>query len=219
MKSVTDQAEDRPAFQDLYSRMFEAQQQGNRALSDDLKKQIEELRNIAFPKPGKECIEKIVDRLPDFAAKTLGKNHLELGLAERSNCINAAFNFQDEIAHWQTYSTTDFLNRIQTGFQQLESLNQVNWGDLVVFWSRTGGSWDNRTIDVHKINDADPDFPYGLVFDHVAVRLTDTLVFHKPDPTLESRYQIDFLSSAAGATISNQGFEMTFHRSQKLRHS
>lgn len=203
-----------PEIQQLYSRMFEAQQKGDVALSDDLKKQFEDLRNVTFPKPTKEVVEQVIDRLPHFAAEVLGKNHLELELPEKSNCINAAFNFHDEITHWPTYSTMDFLSRIQTDFFQVEPSVEANWGDLVVLWSRTAGSWDNHAIDVHKMNSADPDFPYGLVFDHVAVRLNESLVFHKPDPTLESRYQIDFLESVVGATAANPGFELTFHRAR-----
>lgn len=71
---------------------------------------------------------------------------------------------------------------------------------------------DNRRIDVRRMNKEEADFPYGLVFDHIVVRLSDDLVFHKPDPTLESRYQIDLLGSVLMPNEGRTGFETTSHR-------
>ncbi len=200
-------------FQDLYQEMFRAVQAGDIQLADTLRSQLEELRGQTQPKPERSAIERLKSQLPQFALGVLDRTQEDIAPAERCNCINAAFNFHDPSPRWKTYSTGEFLERIQAEFIQLSSADDFNFGDLVVLWSRVdGGSWGQRSIAVSQINPSDDDFPYGLVFDHVAVRLTEDLVFHKPDPTPQSRYQIDFLSSVIAPTILNFGFEMTFHR-------
>lgn len=198
-------------FRTLYQEMFQAKQAGNTQLADRLMVQMEVLRSQEYSVPSEDKISEISHTLPTFALNVLGKSQSELGLAERSNCINAAFNFHSLQPRYSPYSTMEFLNKIQKEFQQKPNDSQFRFGDLVVIWSRTIGTWDHRSIDVHMINKADADFPYGLVFDHVVVRLSEELVFHKPDPTLESRYQIDFLDSVVRPNIPNRGFELTFH--------
>ncbi|MGE0762992.1 MAG: hypothetical protein AB7N80_06920 [Bdellovibrionales bacterium] len=199
-------------FQNLYRQMFHAKQNGQMQLADELMLQMEELRKKNFSSPNLSQIEEILPRLPSFAARTLGQSQADWGGLERANCINAAFNFHNEAPRSAPYSTMEFLDRIQAEFRQIQSDAMFQFGDLVVIWSRVGGAWDDKTIDVHQINKNDPDFPYGLVFDHVMVRLTEDLVFHKPDPVLESRYQIDFLNSVVILNVGNRGFELTFHR-------
>ncbi len=196
--------------------MFSAKQIGDVHLAEALMIQMEAQRNSELPKPRETALRSILSLLPPFASEVLGKSQAELGFIERSNCINAAFNFHDISARWEAYSTIDFLVRIQNDFVQLSNSEPFQFGDLAVMWSRTGGSWDGQTIDVHQINREDSEFPYGLVFDHIVVRLTDDLVFHKPDPTHESRYQIDYLTSVIALTVANRGFEVSFHRTKKL---
>jgi hypothetical protein len=199
-------------FIELYRDMFAAIQAGREDAADKIRIQMEALRAQAFPKPHHSLIEKMMHRLPGFAAHVLNRTQTELGRSERSNCINAAFNFHDPLARWETYSTGEFLERTQSGFVQAGGETPA-FGDLIVMWSRTpGGSWEDRKIDVHAMNGADPDFPYGLVFDHVVVFLTGDLVFHKPDPTPSSAYQIDFLNAVAAPLGLNFGFEITCHR-------
>lgn len=200
------------SFQTLYQRMFEARQAKDDALADRLLIQIEEFRKAKYSTPSAHIIESILSSLPAFAKATLNKNQIELGSAERANCINTAFNFHDQIRRDATYSTMEFLERAQKEFHQMPSNSEFRFGDLVVIWSRIGGSWDSKAIDLHKMNPSDTDFPYGLVFDHVMVRISGDLVFHKPDPTLESRYQIDYFDSVVMPNMENRGFELTFHR-------
>ena len=195
----------------IYQQMFRAKQIGDDKLADKLMIQMEELRSEQG-KPDSASVAAVLHLLPSFAKETLGKSQSELGRSERSNCINASFNFHASDPRWPTYTTMEFLDRIQSDFVQIAETEPVQCGDLIVLWSRTGGTWDNRKIEVHQIEKSDSDFPYGLVFDHIVVQLTDDLVFHKPDPTLESRYQIEYLSSVVTPTIASRGFEITRHR-------
>lgn len=197
-------------FQELYQRMFAAKQVGDDALAERLMIEMEELRKREYSAPSPVQLERVVPLLPDFAAHVLGKSQSEVGSDERANCINAAFNFHDSVIRHATYSTMEFLDRIRSEFRQVGS--EYQFGDLVVAWSRTGGSWDSRSIDVHQINESDADFPYGLVFDHIMVRVSEDLVFHKANPTLESRYHIDFLASVVMPNTALLGFELTHHR-------
>jgi hypothetical protein len=149
---------------------------------------------------------------PESVTMVLGQSQRDLGRTERSNCINAALNFHDLKFRWKPYSTEEFLTRLQTDFVQLQNSLHCAFGDLVVMWSRTSGTWDNTIIDVHKMNHSDADYPYGLIFDHVAVRVNADLVFHKPDRTYESCYQVEALNSVIAGSMANSGFELTFHR-------
>ena len=199
------------SFDSLYNEMMKAIGHGEHENADQIRNRIEVLRQRVVSKPTLEEIEGAKDRLSIFALSVLGKNQQELGSVLRANCINAAFNFHDREARFETYSTLEFLERLKQEFSQTD-FNQLRQGDLIVAWSRNGGSWDNRAIQVHEMGTADKDFPYGLIFDHVMIYLGDGLVFHKPDPSLESQYQIDFLDSVLVTTKENRGFELTFHR-------
>jgi len=69
--------------------------------------------------------------------------------------------------------------------------------DLVVFWSRSGGIWGSEgRFAWLNMNPKDHDFPYGLVFEHVAVRVSPTLVFTRRTRSLNTKYKFDFLETA-----------------------
>lgn len=53
------------------------------------------------------------------------------------------------------------------------------------------------------------------VFDHVAVFVGKECLFHKPDPTLSNRYQINHWDKVVGISEAVDGFELTFQRKLK----
>lgn len=196
----------------VYWEMFQAKQAGDIPRAERLMAELEERREHISAKPSAREIDALEGKLPVFARERLGKNQLERGSQVRANCITAAFGFHDPSPIEMEHTTMEFLLRIKNEFRQLIEGRDYKFGDLVVMWSRRGGSWDGLRVNVHEMNPTDPDFPYGLVFDHVAVRVREDLVFHKPDPRPESRFQIDYLESAMSTTASLTGFELTFHR-------
>ena len=96
--------------------------------------------------------------------------------------------------------------------EQVFSLEDYKFGDLIVWWNRSGGSWDNRKIVIKEMGLEDLDFPYGLVFDHVAVRVTSDIVFNKPNPSPDSECKFDYLDSASYPSKLGKGHELTLHR-------
>lgn len=98
---------------DLYQEMFQAKQSGDYIKAEAKLLEIENLRNQKFPKPDPKFILNLLDRLPKFVLNVLDKSQFDLGREEKSNCINAAFNFFDLTPIFIPYSTMDFLERIQ----------------------------------------------------------------------------------------------------------
>lgn len=197
--------------------MFQAKQVGDHQLAETLMIQMEDERTKLFAKPSRDEVNSLLPSLPEFCRNVLGRSQSELQILEPSNCINAALNFHAPSPRWESYSTMELLDRLQTQFEQIqmkleEGRFQYQFGDLVVLWSRNGGSWDNRQICVDEINSHHPEFPYGLVFDHIFVCVSSDLAFHKADPTSQSRYEIDYIPSIIAPARTNQGFEMTLHR-------
>ncbi len=143
---------------------------------------------------------------------TLNKSLRDLGIPEESNCINAAFSFHSRQPIFKPYSTMDFLEAIRSQYWQLESKNQLLVGDLVVFWSRVSDDWADRNILVKDLSPNSPGFPFGIVFDHVAVFVGQNNLYHKPDPTRESRFQINTWDDVVEFNQFIDGFELTFHR-------
>lgn len=198
-----DTMESTSEFQRLYAQMFRAQERGKRAEAEALKCRIEEMRLAHTRRP---AILPDLRGLPEFVRR-------KLGFADQGNCINAAFNFHFTPEREEPFSTMEFMLGIQRWFHQIGENEDWRCGDLLVFWSRrAGGSWDQRRIEVQQMKADDLDFPYGLVFDHVAVRLDREVGFHKPDPTAFSRYRVDYLQAIAMPTRGNRGFEVTYHR-------
>jgi hypothetical protein len=152
------------------------------------------------------------ERLPAFVRSVLDKNHSDLEMTEPSNCINAAFNFHSAFPDFSPRTTMDFLKTTQKDFFQIGSKEDLVFGDLLVLWSRNGDEWKDKKIVLKDLDPESPEFPFGLVFDHVAVFLGDDKLFHKPDPTLSSRYQINSWEDVTMFNESLRGFEMTYHR-------
>ena len=202
------------AMKALYDVMFEAKDVGHPAIADHAMTLMEQTRKQHFSPPlDPEVVKSLIPKLPTFARQVLNQNTMILGRPESANCINAAFNFSEFYPRFEPYSPMEFLETLQNNYQQLEDAETFQFGDLVVAWSRfEAGAWQDRKIKVEDMRAQDPQFPYGLIFDHVVVRLTDEIVFHKPDPTQQSLYQLDFLSAAIAATKQRHGFELTYHR-------
>lgn len=192
-------------YKDYYDQMFVALQAGNKSVANKFRLEMEALRQHSILSKTLPAFE-----LSTFVQSTLNKNHHDLKIAEPSNCINAAFNFSSPSPTFTPYSTMDFLNIIKSEFQQIEHAEQP--GDLVVFWSRMDSTWEDRKIVIEDLDPTHPQFPFGLVFDHVAVYLGQNCLYHKPDPTLESRYQINHWDDVVGFSEVVNGFELTFHR-------
>ena len=183
-------------YKHFYDQMFLALQKGDKASADHFRELMEGVRQ-----------ESISDRklprfnsegFPDFLDYVLDKNQLDLKIPLKSNCINAAFNFHSNNPVYEPYSPMEFLSQIRSDYHQLKSRDELQVGDLIVLWSKTNGLWNQGPLKVEDLNPQSPDFPFGFVFDHVAVYVGQDCLFHKPDPTLTSRYQINHWDDVVG---------------------
>lgn len=190
--------------------MFAAVQAGDKGRANKFRTLMEELRQNAISARPLPYFD--LNKFTTFVRSTINKNPQDLGHVEASNCINAAFNFHSSQPAFTPYTTMDFLKVIRSDFEQLHSRDELQFGDLVVFWSRMNDEWKNRKILVSDLVTDDPKFPFGLVFDHVAVYVEQNCLYHKPDPTLQSRYQINHWDDVVGFSEAVSGFELTFHR-------
>lgn len=197
-------------YRALYLKMFEQLHSGNRDAANKFRVEMEAVRR-AYTANRKMMLQ-VSSSLPPFVSLTLNRRQADLGISEASNCINAAFNFHKADPIWRPFSTMDFLSEIRSSFSQIQNQDELIAGDLIVFWSRAGNRWGDRKILVEKIDPEDPEFPFGLVFDHVAVYLGEKQLFHKPDPTPESPYQINLWEDVVAFNEMLPGFELTFHR-------
>ncbi len=197
-------------FKKYYQEMFAAIQDGRREEADRLRVLMEGLRLSQIS--DQQFVPQNLHLLPLFVQRTLNKNQIEIGVAEGSNCINAVFNYHNEVAVFAPLTTMQFLNRVRSGFVQLDTKENLKTGDLVVLWSRNGDQWRDRKILVKDLCPEAPGFPFGLVFDHVAVFVGENKLYHKPDPALTSRYQINDWDEVVRFNELLDGFEVTFHR-------
>jgi hypothetical protein len=203
-------AELKAQYKDYYRQMFLALRNGDRGTAHFFRTLMENLRQKKIFSRQLPAFDPI--QFPQFVRATLNKSQREVCLEHSSNCINAAFNFHSEYPVYSPYTTMDFLKTIRTDFKQLNFIDELQFGDLVVFWSRTGDEWKDKKISVEALNPISPGFPFGLVFDHVAVFIGSNCLFHKPDPTLDSQYQINHWDDVIGFSEVVDGFELTFHR-------
>lgn len=198
---------------DLYDIMLEAKQTGESVIADHAMTLLEQARRRQSPPVPSERAREIARTLPPFARQVLNQSTWVLERPEQANCINAALNFSEFYPRFEPYTPMEFLKVLQENFQQLPSGQDYRFGDLAVAWSRAeNGAWDQTQIQVARMKPQDPLFPYGLIFDHVMVRVSDDIVFHKPDPTPQSFYLLDFVSAAIASTNWRKGFELTYHR-------
>lgn len=201
---------DRDLYRELYKQMFSSVQAKDVEGAAKARHELESLR-LSRMKSRSSAITELTG-VPDFVRKTLNQSQSDLEIVEASNCINAAFNFFAKVPRWEPYSTMEFLERVRCDFIQIDSRDQLLPGDLIGFWSRNGDEWIDRKIKMAEFSPKDPRFPFGIVFDHVAVFIGNNRLFHKPDPHKESRYQVNDWDDVVGFAQLVPGFELTFHR-------
>lgn len=215
-KSLFDQERFDEAIKRFYDAMMIRVRLKRDDLADSSRFALEHAVQMASPQVGPKTIDAVLkdSRTPAFIRHVLGKCHAKSDLPdERSNCINAALNFGAEPPyHFATASTLDLIQLLQKQFFQLDSQTKPQFGDALVYWSRSGGSWDSRPIDVSKINLQNRDFPYGLVFEHIAIAVSDNVAFHKPSPARDVPYKLDYFAALEITLRHSQGFERTLHR-------
>lgn len=212
-KSVSQGLSVSQVFSDLYALMMKAAQASEHDAADEAKKLIERTRQELSMSPTQGILKgKLPQELPYFAQQVLGKSSVDLGREEKSNCINAALNFSAEKFRFEPYSPIELFDILQAYYFQIHTPQSLKFGDLIVAWSRDSKQARLPQILLSDLRKTDPAFPHGLIFDHVMVYLTKDIVFHKPDPTNVSRYQLDLLEAALLPTQSLFGFELTYHR-------
>lgn len=203
------QTDSKIQYKRYYQLMFAAVQNGDRAEADKYRELMEQLRQSVI---ASRALNFDLEKLPKFAKMTLNKTQRDLNTNEASNCINAAFNFHSPQPTFTPFTTMDFLTAIRTQYTQLGTKGELAFGDVVVFWSRTNDDWKGRAIQVQDIIPEDPRFPFGLVFDHIAIYVGTESLYHKPDPAMSSCYQINHWDDVVGFSEVVSGFELTYHR-------
>ncbi|MGE0525926.1 MAG: tetratricopeptide repeat protein [Bdellovibrionales bacterium] len=219
-KSRFDQTKYETALKCFYDAMMIRVRLEQHELADSSRLALNRTVELLVPRPSADTISGILQDplLPEFVRFVLGKSHTHPPLPrERSNCINAVLNFFSSPRYrYQTASTSEALSFLQDKCSQLPgSAEKAQLADIVVFWSRShDGAWIDRKIHVAEMNPADPEFPYGLVFEHMAVVVEPDLkiIFHKPSPAIEVPYKIEFLDAAIASLKYCNGFEITLHR-------
>jgi tetratricopeptide (TPR) repeat protein len=202
----------------LYEAFLIRQKKDNIELIDSSLLAIEETKRRYLPQVSESDSQKILSNLkiPDFVKQVIFKKHGRNLPDTRLNCINAALGFHgvSEINQMPA-KPIELLNFLKKNTIQIEDLNDFEFGDFIVFWNRNGGTWDQKKIIISQINYNDPDFPYGLVFDHVAIRITMDIVFNKSNPSQDSEYKFDYFTTACYPSKLGKGFEITIHRLKK----
>ncbi len=213
-KNLFDQERYDEALKHFYEAMMIRVRLKRDDLADSSRFALDRVVQILFPPPTQHRQTEIVSKnqTPDFVRLVNGKKHSEISSTGRPNCINSVFNFFSQPPYWhETAPTSEALKFLQDECDQIEEPGFKKLGTIVAFWSRTIGAWDNKKISVRNIIPSDSTFPYGLVFEHIAVFLDPEIVFHKPSPALEVSYKLDFFESAIGTLKYANGFETTWH--------
>lgn len=206
------------ALNEFYKAMLIRNNKSESNLVDNSLSAVQETKRRWLPQVSDTTVQILLSdkRLPSYVKNVIGKKHgVDLELA-RLNCINAAFNFHGLKADNQSpLKPIELLNILYKQTDQVQSLDDFHFGDLVVWWNRNSGTWENKKISIKEMNFLDPNFPFGLIFDHVAIRVTNDIVFNKPNPSPSSEYRFDYLDTASYPSKLGVGYEMTLHRLRK----
>ncbi len=180
-------------------------------LADSTLLAVNETKRRFLPQVPEQDIHHLLSTagLPDFVKRKIGQE-LKPG-DPRTNCINAALGFHGR-ERPSAYSPMELLKFLMAETEQIATAEDYAFGDLVVWWSRREGKWSGKKIVIGDMDIEDPEFPYDLIFDHVAVRVKPGLVFNKANPSPASPYQFDYLETASYPARLTPGFAMTFHR-------
>lgn len=214
-KCCFDEGEYEQALKNFYEAILLRNNKSDSDLADSSLLAIEQTKRRWLPQVPESEVQKILQNksIPDFVRKMLGTK-----TTARLSCINAALNYHeigmDRITPFKPMELLDYLCK---NTEQIFDIEDFQPGDLIVWWNRAGGSWDSRKIVIKNMFFDDPDFPYGLVFDHVAVRVASDIVFNKPNPSPDSEFKLDCLETAAYPSKLGKGHEITLHRSRMFR--
>lgn len=221
-KCFFDQGQFEEALRFFYDAILIRSNKTNASLADSTLQAIEETKKRWLPQVSSNKTASLLShvRMPDFVKRVLGKRHGQGLVNGRFNCINTALGFHDLAPEMDEKSTPalpiEFLKFLKDRTIQILDKEDFCFGDFMVWWNRSGGSWDTRKIVIADIYFDDPDFPYGLIFDHVGVRVEKQIVFNKPNPSPLSEYRFDFVEAAAYPSCLGRGNEVTIHRMRKV---
>lgn len=215
-KCYLDEARFEDAMKCFYQAFLIRSNKSDRSLTDSTLLAIEVTKKRWLPQVLKKKAHFIYDKnMPEVVKSVIGKRHgIEL-FKGRFNCINAALAFHGLwplSANSKVAKPMDLLQILKKRTIQVTDIEDFQFGDLLVWWNRSGGAWDEKKILIDQIDFEDPDFPYGLILDHVAVRITEQIVFNKPNSSPASEYRFDFVESASYPSQLGRGHEMTIHR-------
>jgi tetratricopeptide (TPR) repeat protein len=201
------------ALKSFYEAILLRNNKSESDLADSSLLAIEETKRRWLPQVAEDEVQRLLDMnsMPIFVKKVMDAGANENSV--RSNCINGAMNFHTRnILRADPYKPMELLTFLMEETDQLTDEDDYQFGDLVVWWNRSGGKWEKRQIRIDEIRTDDPEFPYGLIFDHVAIRVTPEIVFNKPNPSPQSKCRFDYLKTAAYPSRLGRGHEMTLHR-------
>ena len=213
-KNFFEQKRYEEAIKYFYEAMMIRVQQKQDDLADNSRIALDTAISVLYPPPSLDRQTKILKnpQVPDFVRLTVGKKHSEVADIGRPNCINAIFNYFAKPPYkYETAKTDELLTFLLNDCVQIDKYEKNEGIKIAVFWSRSGGSWDHQKIVIQKMNSSDIDFPYGLVFEHIAVFVDSEIVFHKPSPAKEVPNKLDYIESVVGGFKHAKGFEITWH--------
>jgi len=214
-KCYFDQGQYDLALKNFYEAILIRNNKSETDFADNSLLAIEETKRRWLPQVPMSTVSGLLnDKLmPDHVKYIIGKKHGRELVFARLNCINAALNFHAiEIDRLKPFKPMDMLEFLREKTDQKHGLEDYQFGDLIIWWNRNEGSWANRKIILKEMNYDDPDFPYGLIFDHVAVRVATEIVYNKPNPSPDSEYRFDYVDTASYPSKFGMGHEFTLHR-------
>jgi len=133
-------------------------------------------------------------------------------LGVRANCFNIVQLYFGDITTPSICGPEEFVTYMQLNFYQLDSADVEKPEDVLIVWSRTSDFLPIGSINLKDLKKDQDHYPFGLVIEHAFILMDSNMVFQKPNPSIESDYEIISKQSAVSPYLSRFGFEITRHR-------
>jgi hypothetical protein len=152
--------------------------------------------------------------MKSIASELLGKKASDLDPSFKINCFNTVIAyFNNSIKDGKT-SAQEMLDWLKDNTIQVDNIEAET---IIVVWSSSNSLISPDRIEISKLDQSHPQYPFGLVMEHAAVFVDREQLFQKASPKDEDPFELIRYSKMIGENYFHLSWiRVTYHKKLEI---
>jgi hypothetical protein len=148
-----------------------------------------------------------------IVSELLGKKASDLSPSFKINCFNTVIAyFNNSIEDGKT-SAQEMLDWLKDNTIQVDNIEEET---IIVVWSSSNSLLSPDRIEVSKLDQGHPHYPFGLIMEHAAVFVDKEQLFQKASPKDEDPFELINHSEMITQSYSDLAWvRFTYHKKRQ----